>query len=160
MSELSRPLSVRNNTRQFPRLSHDEVLESIEQHLDITEVNATQITESSCFVSVVWKEAKEKLIVEGVNIRETFNNVFGVDKIVTNVTTKDAPVTFSYSTHENFRCKSSSHITRDCTNDIVCNYCYGQGYKRQNAKRLLSHAHATSMASMRKKYWKDKKLNR
>ena len=79
MSELSRPLSVRINTRHFPRLSHDEVLESIEQRLDITEVKAIQITESSCFVSVVSKEAKEKLIVEDVNIRETFNNVFDVD---------------------------------------------------------------------------------
>ena len=86
---------MRINTRQLPRLSHDEMLESIEQRQDITEVNAIQITESSCFVSVVSKEAKEKLIVEGVNIRETFNNVFDVDKIVTNVTTKDAPYELS-----------------------------------------------------------------
>ena len=37
------------------------------------------------------QDAKESLIVNGIDIRNIYNNVFDVDKNVTNVTIKDAP---------------------------------------------------------------------
>lgn len=43
------------------------------------------------------REDKEKLITEGINIRGTYNNVFDLDKLVTNVTIKDAPYELSDS---------------------------------------------------------------
>ena len=36
-----------------------------------------------------------------------------------------------------YRCKSPSHITRDCTNDIVCNYCNGQGHKKAECEAFI-----------------------
>ena len=95
MSELPRPLTVRLNTRNFSRLSHEEVLTSVEESLDILEIKAIQITENACFITVETSEAKDKLICEGLNVRGTFNNIFDVDKIVTNVTIKDAPFELS-----------------------------------------------------------------
>ena len=88
---LSRPLVMRLNTRQFSRLAQEEVLNGIEEVIDVSLVKAIQITESTCFVSLKNQEAKESLIIGGVNIRDTYNNVFDVEKIVTNVTIKDAP---------------------------------------------------------------------
>ena len=89
---LSRPLAVRLNTRQFARLAYEEVLNGIEQEIDVSLVKEIQITESICFVSLKNQEAKESLIIGGVNIRDTYNNVFDVEKInVTNVAIKDAP---------------------------------------------------------------------
>lgn len=95
MSELNRPLTVRLTTRQFSRLGHGEVLDGVEKSINIALVKAVQITENTCFITLKTKEAKERLIIEGINIRDIHNNVFDVDKIVTNVTIKDAPYELS-----------------------------------------------------------------
>ena len=77
---LSRPLAVSLNNRQFSRRAHEEVLNGIEEVIDVSLVKAMQITESTCFVSLKNQEAKESLIIGGVNIRDTYNNVFDVEK--------------------------------------------------------------------------------
>ena len=216
MSELTRPLTVRFNTRHFSRLAHDEVLSSIEEVADLAEVRAIQITEHSCLITVASNEAKEQLIIDGINIRNTYNNVYDVDRVLTNVTVKDAPYELSdifliehlrkygevvenslrrgkikgteietgtryvqlvnckeaipiqtsfgrfkvrifsdnktecricgetghpfYKCPEKeinrkcARCKSHSHSTRDCTNDIVCHFCGGEGHKKSECE--------------------------
>ena len=91
MSEITRPLTVRFNTRHFSRLAHDEVMSSIEEVADLAEVKAIQITENNCLITVVSNEVKEQLIIDGINIRNTYNNVYDVDRVLTNVTIKDAP---------------------------------------------------------------------
>ena len=91
---LSRPLSVRLNTRQYSRLGHEEVVKAIDKVIDLLLVKAIQITESTCFITLKTQDAKESLIVNGIDIRNIYNNVFDVDKIVTNVTIKDAPYEF------------------------------------------------------------------
>ena len=204
---------MRLNTRNFSRLSHEEVLTSVEESLDILEIKAIQITENACFITVETSEAKNKLICEGLNVRGTFNNIFDVDKIVTNVTIKDAPFELSdqflihymksygevvehsikrgkirgteietgtryiqlvnckdvipvsakfgrfkvrlfsdnkteckfckdtghpyYKCPEKneqkkkcSRCLSTSHSARECTNEIVCRFCDGEGHKQ------------------------------
>ena len=75
MSELTRSLTVRLNTRHFSRLAHDEVLSSIESVVDPAEVKAIQITENTCFVTVASDVVKGQLIRTGLKIRETYNNV-------------------------------------------------------------------------------------
>ena len=95
MSELTRPLTVRFASRQFSRLGHDEVLNGIEQLINISLVKAVQITETTCFITLKSREAKEQLIIDGLTVRDIHNNVFDVDKIVTNVTVKDAPYELS-----------------------------------------------------------------
>ena len=62
MAELTRPLTVRFATRHFSRLGHDEALESLEETLNGSDVKAIQITESTCLVSLVSRDAKESLI--------------------------------------------------------------------------------------------------
>ena len=85
---LSRPLSVRLNMRHFSRLRHEEVIKGVEDVIDSSLVKAIQITENTSFITLKSKKAKENLIIYGIVIRETFNNVYDVDKIVTNVTAK------------------------------------------------------------------------
>ena len=95
MTEIKRPLTVRFNSRQFSWLAHEEVLTSIEHIVDPINVKAIQITENTCYVTVASNDVKEEIIINGLNIRETYNNVYDVEKILTNVKIKDAPYELS-----------------------------------------------------------------
>ena len=216
MADLTRPLTVRFATRHYTRLGHEEILEGLEEILHKSEVKAIQVTETTCFVTVATREAKETLLSSGLNIREMFNSVYEVEQVITNVTIKDAPFELSdgfilhhmkqygdvienslkrctikgtdietgtryvqmanvrnvlptvvdlgrfkvrtYSDnktecricketgHPFFRCpqkalmrpricgrcKSSEHRTRECTNDVVCNFCDESGHKQKD----------------------------
>ena len=47
------------------------------------------------------------------------------------------------------QCKSPSHSTRECTNDIVCHFCNGEGHKKnRNAKTLLKQRSVNFLGSM------------
>ena len=91
MSVITRPLTVRFNTRHFSRLAHDEVMSGIEDVVDLAEIKAIQITENNCLITVGSNETKEQLIIDGISIRNTYNNVYDVDRVITYVTIKDAP---------------------------------------------------------------------
>ena len=216
MTEITRPLTVRFSSRQFSRLAHEEVLTSIEEIVDPDNVRAIQITENTCYVTVTSNEIKEDIIMAGLNIRETYNTVYDVEKILTNVTIKDAPYELSdyfliehlrkfgdvvenslrrgkirgteietgtryvqlsnckeaipistsfgrfrvriftdnktecrfcqetghpsfrcpqkEETRKCFRCKSPSHLTKDCQNEIVCHYCSEKGHKKSECE--------------------------
>ena len=54
MADLTRPLTVRFATRHFLRLGHEEILESLEENLNGSDVKAIQITETSCFVTLIF----------------------------------------------------------------------------------------------------------
>ena len=56
-----------------------------------------QITETSCFVTLVSRDAKESLLSSGINVRDMFSDVYDVDQIITNVTIKGAPFELSDS---------------------------------------------------------------
>ena len=213
---LTRPLTVRFATRHFSRLGHEEILESLEESLNVSDVKAIQITESSCFITLVGRDAKESLLSSGINVRDVFSDVYDVEQIITNVTIKDAPFELSdaYILHhmntfgdvvekslrrgkikgtdietgtrylqmvnvkevlptsvnmgrfkvrvfsdnktecrickevghrfyrcprkndpqprECGRCKRTTHRTRDCTYDIVCNFCNESGHKQKD----------------------------
>ena len=216
MSVITRPLTVRFNTRHFSRLAHDEVMSGIEDVVDLAEIKAIQITENNCLITVGSNETKEQLIIDGISIRNTYNNVYDVDRVITNVTIKDAPyelddlfliehlrkygevienslrrgkirgteietgtryvqlvnckeaipIQTSFGRfrvrifsdnktecricgetgHPFFkcpekevkcgRCKSTDHSTKDCTNDIVCHFCLGEGHKKSECEEL------------------------
>lgn len=72
MANLTRPLTVRFPTRHYERLGNEKILESLEDNLEISEVKAIQITESSCFETVSTREAKERFFLSGVNVRDSF----------------------------------------------------------------------------------------
>ena len=86
---------MRFSTRGISRLEHIEVLEGLEEYINPSLVKAIQITENACFITVDTNESKEKLILEGVNIRGTYCNVLDVERVITNVTIKDAPYELS-----------------------------------------------------------------
>ena len=85
MKELTRPLSVRFSTRGISRLEHEKVLEGLEEYIDPSSVKAIQKTENACFVSVNANETKERLILEGINIRGTYSSIYDVERVITNV---------------------------------------------------------------------------
>ena len=89
--ELTRPLTVRFSSRGISRLEHEEVLEGLEEYIEPSSVKAIQITETACFVTVDSNEVKQKPHLEGINIGGTYNNILDVDRVITNVTIKDAP---------------------------------------------------------------------
>ena len=75
---------MRFNSRQLSRLAHEEVLISIhvENVFDPLNFKAIQITENTCYVTVDSTETKEEIIMAGLNIRDTYNNVYDVEKFV------------------------------------------------------------------------------
>ena len=80
-----------SNTRQFSRLARDEVLSGLEDLVGLAEIKAIQIKENNCLITVVSIETKEQLIIDGIPIHNTYNNVYDVDRVITKVTIKDAP---------------------------------------------------------------------
>ena len=104
MANITRPLTVRFPAFHYTRLGNEEILESLEGNLEISEVKAIQITESSCFVTVDTREAKERLHSSGVNVRVIVNSVYDVEYVITNITIKDIPFElrcFPGATYEN-----------------------------------------------------------
>ena len=52
-------------------------------------------TENTCYVTFDSHDVKEDILMAGLNIRWTYNNVYDVEKILANVTIKDAPYELS-----------------------------------------------------------------
>ncbi|WAR10906.1 LOW QUALITY PROTEIN: hypothetical protein MAR_035982 [Mya arenaria] len=73
---LARPLRI--HTRGLKKLSHEEVLKSLKHTIDEKYIQAIQITERSCIITMNNKEAKVSTLI------------FPTD-VITNVTLKDAP---------------------------------------------------------------------
>ena len=97
MTDLTRPLTVRFETRHYARLGHEEILESLEENLESSEIKAIQLTETTCLVTVSTREAKETLLSTGLSVRNMYNSLYDVDQVITNVTIKDAPFELSDS---------------------------------------------------------------
>ena len=141
MSELTRPLTVRFNTRTFLRLSHEELLTSNEEWVESSEIKALQLTENPCFVTVDTRGAKEKLLCDGLSIRGTFNNVFDVDKIVTHVTIRSILTKWCVLMHymKSYGVVVEHSMKRgkigECTNERgVCLFCEGEDYKQADCE--------------------------
>ena len=61
------------------------------QKVEIENVGSVQKTEKDCIISLKDLNAKEKLITEGISLRESTVQLLDVEKTITNVTIKDAP---------------------------------------------------------------------
>ncbi|CAC5420478.1 CNBP [Mytilus coruscus] len=91
MSRVSRQLSIHFYTKGFKGIKHDEILTEISNQIDINKVGSIQITEKDCIVSLKDVESKDKLVVNGITVRNRSVNFFDVEKSITHVTIKDAP---------------------------------------------------------------------
>ena len=58
---------------------------------EIESVGSVQTTEKDCIISLKDLTAKEKLITEGISLRDRTVQFLDVEKNITNVTIKDAP---------------------------------------------------------------------
>ena len=67
------------------------VMSGIEDVVNLAGIKAIQITENNCLITVGSNETKEQLLIDGLSIRNTYNNVYDVDRVITNVTINDAP---------------------------------------------------------------------
>jgi hypothetical protein len=92
---LERPMSVHFSTKFIKRVSHDEILESIKEKVDISNIKAIQITERECIISLANEDAKVTIMVGGLRVQNRNVSVTEVNKIITNVTLKDAPYEMS-----------------------------------------------------------------
>lgn len=89
---LQRHLSVHFSTKFIKGITHEEVLNQTENVIDKSQIKAIQITEKDCVITVSEPIAKAKLVVKGINIKNFHINIYDVEKQVTNLTIKDAPV--------------------------------------------------------------------
>ena len=90
MADITRPLIVGFAMRHYARLGHEEILESLKDNLEWSDVKAIQLTETSCYVTISTRGAKESLLSSGVSVRNMYNSVYDVEQVITNVTIKDA----------------------------------------------------------------------
>lgn len=81
---------AQNISRVF--ITHAEILDQIERTIEIDCTKAIQITERDCIVTVNDHRAKIKLLVEGVEVQNQHLKCMDVEKEITNITIKDAPV--------------------------------------------------------------------
>jgi len=66
-------------------------IKEVLQKDEIENVGSVQMTEKDCIISLKDLNAKEKLITEGISLRDRTVHLLDVEKTITNVTIKDAP---------------------------------------------------------------------
>ncbi|CAC5416652.1 unnamed protein product [Mytilus coruscus] len=150
MSRVSRQLSIHFYTKGFKGIKHDEILTEISNQIDIGSI---QITEKDCIVSLKDVESKDKLVVNGITVRNRSVNFFDVEKSITHVTIKDAPYELDdcyNGTPDNWKKKyrTARDIVKQtmteahdryfranaCPNEPYCSYCNIKGYHRQDCE--------------------------
>lgn len=92
---LARPLSVNFETKYLKRLNHDEILNALRVQVDISHIQAIQLTEKKCIVTLKDDRTKTKLMLERISLQNKHINLLDVDSAITNVTIKDAPFELS-----------------------------------------------------------------
>lgn len=95
MTEVNRDTTVHFFTKLMQGLNHSEVLSGIEEVLDRGNIRGIQLTTSECLVTLVSSEEKRKLLINGITLRERHISLVDVDRTLTNVTLKDAPIELS-----------------------------------------------------------------
>ncbi|XP_060069871.1 uncharacterized protein LOC132561603 [Ylistrum balloti] len=91
MDGIKRDLSVQFYHKSFQGLTHENVVDELKKMNIVDEINAIQITEKNCVVSCKNIEAKNKLLINNIELNGRTVKLFDVEKTITNVTVKDAP---------------------------------------------------------------------
>ena len=89
---VKRPYAVYFPLKNSGRISREQVLESLRERVQDTEIRGIQITDNKCIISMTTREAKDQVGANGLNINSRHLSVVEVEKSVTNVTVKDAPI--------------------------------------------------------------------
>ena len=91
MAFIKRDLSVQFSTKFFKGISHEMIIDQLKETIDLDQVKSVQLTENSCIVSVEDSETKDKLIINGLTLKNRSISLLDVEKTITNVTIKDMP---------------------------------------------------------------------
>ena len=86
---------VHFNTKHIKGLTHSAILDQLETLVDRKTIKTIQINERDCVITVTDPSVKIKLLVQGIEIKNQHFKIMDVEKEVTNITIKDAPVELS-----------------------------------------------------------------
>lgn len=78
-------------TKGFGGLTHEDILASLKEIIKPEEVEAIQLTERDCRITLKTEEAKIETQIKGLNLKDRYVKPVDSDKTITNVTIKDAP---------------------------------------------------------------------
>ena len=96
MSELlTRPMSVHFYHRFLKGLTHEKILGAIEQSIGRDKLKSIQILDKTCVITVKDENSKTTLLTESIVIDFQTVRFTSVEKNITNITIKDAPVEMS-----------------------------------------------------------------
>lgn len=95
MSEVNRDTTVHFFTKRLQGLTNREVLASLEEVLDRGSIKGIQLTTSECLITLTTNEVKRKVLINGLVLRERQIQLVDVDRSLTTVTIKDAPIELS-----------------------------------------------------------------
>ena len=88
MAFIKRDLSVQFSTHFFKGISHEMIIDQLKETIDLDQVKSVQLTENSCIVSVEDSETKDKLIINGLTLKNRSVSFLDIEKTITNVTIK------------------------------------------------------------------------
>ena len=77
------------STKLCKGMSHEMIIDQLKETIDLEQVKSVQLTENSCIVSVEDSETKDKLIINGLTLKNRSVSFLDVEKTITNVTIKD-----------------------------------------------------------------------
>ena len=91
MTFIKRNLSVQLSTKFVKGISHETIIDQLIETIDLDQVKSVQLTENSCIVSLDDSETKDKLIINGLTLKNRSVSFLYVEKTITNVTINDIP---------------------------------------------------------------------
>ena len=91
VDKVNRLLSIQFSTRFFKGLRHEDGLCAIESEVIRDNIKSVQITESDCVVTLKDQIYNERLLANGIEIKNRYVKFVDVDKQLTNITIKDLP---------------------------------------------------------------------
>ncbi|CAC5411151.1 CNBP [Mytilus coruscus] len=93
--QIHRYTSVHFSSKYIKEVTHTDILNELEKYIKREKVKAIQLTERECVVTVDDQDSKILLLIKGIELKNYHYKFGNVEKEVTQVTIKDAPVEFS-----------------------------------------------------------------
>ncbi|CAG2188893.1 unnamed protein product [Mytilus edulis] len=90
--QIQRYKSVHFSSKYIKGITHTDILNELEKYINREKVKAIQLTERECVVTVDDQASKTLLLIKGIELKNYHYKFVDVEKEVTHVTIKDAPV--------------------------------------------------------------------
>ena len=80
MANVQRHLSIHFNTRFFKGVTNEDILNEVDKIVETESIASIQLTEKDCIISLKNQTAKEKLVTNGITLRNRSVNFLDVEK--------------------------------------------------------------------------------